>query len=475
MKGKHALTWTKGTRQDFIDSGYSPIPEDEIEVDAEVFQETTMNKILATEGPYSFYGHRGAWRNIFKADVYTLPKVLSACGREIRDYFLYKSGLRPAGTDVPQGCDDQGIIRIPRGPAIVTGSGPSLDTLMPIIKDWKGGIITNSASQASAMIYHGVHPTHALLFDAMETFELFSAIPWDHKKTTIITHPGIDPRINTWWKGNIHWYKIFSPNSIYYSELMRMAYDFIGSTHHPFACSASGQIAFAHAMGYDPIILAGCDFAFTEKQTRHTQWFCKKDKLGRKKWTSPPNVGATDYAKDIKRSLLTMSNSGYMTHRLHMYYAKTAMAVYWLDTPHLVDCSDGLLTGLIPKGDLKEIVATQGRCLKGTEKTREEIRRFIEPWIASRGSFYIPLFGGHKLIDTMDWEHEMPMLLHRVKEEDENLDIDAIMAYIKDIVERVPTMDYGPNSMETMPTKPAPSIKLWTDKDEKEHPGVGNS
>lgn len=470
MKGKdkNALTWTEGTYQDYVDSGYAPIPEDEIEVDAEVFQEATMDKILATEGPYSFYGHRGTWRNIYKDDVYRLPHVLSACGREIREYVLYKLGLRPAGTNVPQGCDDQGIIRKPRGPAIVTGSGPSFDALMPLLKDWKGAIISNSASQSSTMIHNGVHPTHALLFDATETFELFSAIPWNHKKTTIITHPGIDPRINEWWKGQIHWYKIFSPNSIYYSELMRTAYNFIGSTHHPFACSASGQIAFAHAMGYDPIILSGCDFSFTEAQIRHTQWFCERGKFGRKKWTSPPNIKAIGYGTTQRKPMLVRSNSGHLSHRIHLYYAKTAMAVYWLDTPNLIDCSDGILTGLLPKADLKEVIATQGLCLKGTEKTREEIRKFIAPWIASRGSFYIPLLGGHKLIDTMDWEHQMPTLLHRLKEEDETLDIDAVMAYIKDIVDRLPTMDYGPNSMSVMPTKPAKRVtEKWTEEDEK--------
>ena len=464
----HANHWRGGTRQEFVDSGYAPIPEDEIEVDGAKFQESTMNKIYATEGPYSYYGHRGTWRDIFKDDVYRLfgnTGIMAAMGRLVKEYIQYKTGNSPQGQDIPQGCDDQGLIVKPRGPAIVTGSGPSFDKLAPLIKDWKGGLIASAGSQVSTLLKYGANPTHMLAFDAMLDYNLFKHIPYDRKKTALITHPGIDPRINKTFRGQKYWYKIFSPNSIFYSELMRQAFDFIHSTHYPFACAASGQISFAHAMGYDPVILVGTDFSFSEESTRHKQWFKdEKGKFGRMKWRSPPHISPIEASQNAQNTMMLESRSGHITHRIHLYYARTAMSIYWLDTPNLIDCSDGVLTGLLPKADLKEVIETQGECLKGMEKSRDDIRRFIEPWLASRGSFYIPMFDGHKLIDTQDWKVEMPLVLARLKKEDENMDVDAVMAYVEEVVSRITTTDYGPSSMDVIPTQKSKHGSLSTKK-----------
>ena len=465
---RYSEQWMHGTRKEFIDSGYTPIPEDEIEVDALKFQEATMKKIYATEGPFSYYGHRATWQDIFKPDVYkligragprseqTFEGIIPAIARLIKEYIQYKTGNAPQGQDIPAGCDDRGFIVRPRGPAIVTGSGPSLDTLAPIIKDWKGGLIVSAGSQASAMLKYGADPTHMLAFDAMLRYKEFKAIPYNRKKTALITHPGIDPRVNKYFRGQKYWYKIFSPNSIFYSELMRQSFNFIHSTHYPFACAASGQISFAHAMGYDPIILVGCDFSFTEESDRHTEWWKdKKGKFGRKEWRQKPLVNPIEASKGQNVNLLLRTKSGYLSHRLHLYYARTAMSVYWLDTPNLIDCSDGVLTGLLPKADINEVIRTQGACLAGTGKSRDEIRNFIAPWLASRGSFYIPMLGGHKLIDTTEWQVELPVLLSRLKQEDPTIDPEAVMAYAAEIVSRITTMDYGVNSMSVVPTQPS--------------------
>lgn len=468
--------------QAYVDGGYEAIPENKFQLDKKAFFDATMERITASEVPFSYFGHRGAWRSVHKDEVYTLYNTLRACFRELREYCLFKTGFRPQGTDVPSGCDDEGNIIKPKGPCIITASGPSLDKLMPLVKNWKGGLICSANAQASTLRYYGAHPSHVFLFDSTATVERFKKAPLNPRKTILITHPGINPQINEGWTGQKYWYKVYSPNSMVLSEIMRSAFDFLHSTHYPFACAIAGQTAFAHAMGYDPLIYVGADFSFTEDQARFNEWNCdvptwkkirgsikssaqyysqfaalasanpslppsfkeKKPIRLTKKWTEKPGRSAKD---ESRGAILLRTKSGYLTHYIHMIYAATTVAVQWLDGPNIVDCSDGQLTGLMPKGNLEEIIETQGACLKGTSRTKAEIRDFIAPWLASRGSFYVPMLEGWKLIDVENLEVDMPIALSVMKQQDEKLDIDAIMDYCRKQIERGPSMPYGPNTI----------------------------
>ena len=446
--------------QDYVAGNYEPLLEGEFQVDSRTFHESTLKRITRDEIPYSYYGHRGAWRNIKKSEVYTLRRIFSACTREVMEYVRHKTGFSPQGTDVPSGCDDAGFIVKPMGPAIITGSGPSFDKLKPLIKHWKGGLICSTNSQASTLIHYGAHPTHTLMFDSQLKPEKFMNLPLNPRKTTIIMHPGMNPNIVEMWKGQKYWYKIYTPNEMVFSEIARSAFEFIHTTHFPFSCAVSAQTAFAHAMGYDPLIYVGVDFSFTEAQSRFTEWNCRRNALlvrlrkafwsngaiqWGNKWTE--NKGNNARAAS-KLTVLIKSKSGYLTHFIHMFYASTAMAVYWLDTPNIVDCSDGLLTDLLPKGNLEEIIKTQGIGLEHLFKTRDEIRDWIAPWLASRGNFYIKMHDAFKLIETKNWKVELPIILKRMKEEDPNVDVEATMEYCGEQIRRGPTMDYGVNRIE---------------------------
>lgn len=462
---------------EYVANDYEPIPEGSFDVDSSTFHNKTLARIMRQEVPNSFYGHRGVWRNINKSEVYTFPRIMKACAREVMEYVRFKTGFSPQGTDVPCGCDDAGIIIKPRGPAIITGSGVSLDKLMPLVKHWKGGLICSTNSQASTLIYHGAHPTHTLMFDSQLTMKKFENLPLNPRKTTIIMHPGMNPNITEMWKGQKYWYKIYTPNELAFSEITRSAFDFVHSTHYPFSCAISGQTAFAHSMGYDPLIFVGADFSFPKEQARFTEWNCTKNSLLLRlrkamwssgaiqwgnKWTKKEGLTAKEASKV---TVLIKTNTGHLSHVLHIFYATTAMAVYWLDTPNIIDCSDGLLNGLLPKGNLGEIIRTQGKGLDHLCKTRDEIREWIAPWMASRGNFYIPMHNGHKLIETKNWAVEIPLVLKRMKEEDPDIDVSAVLAYCKEQIERGPSMAYGVNTIKAGEEVPREQVDMGAMED----------
>ena len=443
-----------------MDSGYKEVQEGEFQVDSRTFFEATMKRIIETEVPHMFYGHRSVWRNLYKSDVYTLPKVLKACGRELVEYARYKTGHSPAGTCVPSGVDDEGHIVKPLGPCIITGSGPSFNDLEPLIKHWKGGIISSANAQAGTLRYYGAHPSHVLLFDSQANDRSFRRRPLDRKKTIVLTHPGIDPNVNNSWRGQKYWYRVYSPNNMEMSEIQRMAYDFIRTEHYPFSCALAGQMSFAHAMGYDPLIFVGADLAFTEEKARFDMWEAAdlpsitrilrtltgqmRDIQKRFKWTEVPGEAPET---GNKKTLLIRTKSGFLTHYIHLFYSVTAMSCYWLDTPNIIDCSNGLLTDLLPKGNLEDIIRNQGRGLEHLYKTREEIREWIEPWLASRGTFYIQLPAGHKLVETKNWEPELPMFLEMLKKEFPDIDAQALFDHCAEMVRKGPSMPYGCNTI----------------------------
>ena len=312
--------WNDIDYEKYIAGGRDPVPEDTYHINSQAFADGTIKRVMATEGPYSYYGHRQVWREMHKDQVYKIPKMLKAFGGELKEWWRFKTGQSPQGTDVPSGCDEAGNIVKPKGPCIVIGSGPSLDKSMPFLKDWKGGLISSYNAQTSTLAYHGVTPTHIFTFDSMAKMHKIKNIPVDHKKTILITHPGMNPELTRMWRGQKYWYKIYTPNSVFYSELIRTAYDFIHTTQFPFSCAISGMTAFAHCMGYDPIIYCGCDFAFTETQGRFSEHIRFTDGKGKHTWkTTTPQP-----PKALKKgSIILKANTGHLTQFIHLYYSRT--------------------------------------------------------------------------------------------------------------------------------------------------------
>jgi hypothetical protein len=429
--------------QDYVKGGYKPLPEEIFTVDSRTFQKATLDRIQAMEGPFSYFGHRNTWRNMHKQLVFTARNVRKTITNEISEYLRYRLGISPQGVDVPAGVDAEGKIVDPKGPAIITGSGPSLDSLDGVIDKWGGAVFCSMGNQVSTVVKYGGKPTHILNFDSQLAMDEVVDLPIK-KDVKILTHPGIHPEVNAYFKNNqMYWYRVYTPNDPGVSKLVRVAYDFIHPTHFPFSCAISGQTAFAHYMGYDPLIFVGCDYAFTETQARFTEWTCKKK--GRKLQWSVNQPRTPE--EDSKNVPLMQTKMGKLTHYIHQFYAKTTMGVYWLDGPNIIDCSDGLLNGLLPKHRIQDVVASQGRSIPETDlMTQDQIREHIGPWLAKKGAFYIPFAGGWKLVETLNWKEEIPKMLGVLKSVDDSVDEEAIMRRCEEAILRFDDIDYGENN-----------------------------
>ena len=80
--------------------------------------------------------------------------------------------------------------KVDKVPAIIFGSGASLDKALPYLKDWKGGTFCTT-SHAESLIRFGVEPTYIIDLDPMCPWSDISDIDWSKTKTKLIMHPGV--------------------------------------------------------------------------------------------------------------------------------------------------------------------------------------------------------------------------------------------------------------------------------------------
>jgi len=427
-------------------SGFKPVAEKDIHANKAAFHEQTMDKVIPHETRHSYYNHKTIWTDYNRLNWYKPKNFFKRVYLDAKRILAYKTmGLYPPAESVPDAWDKDGNImpEKARGPAIILGSGPSLDPVLPMLKDWKGGLVV-STSQATSCLYFGADPTHIVCFDCLVMPDEFNA-PWHWKKTALISHPGIHPSVHELWKGQKLYYRIMDPNTELYNTALPVAYPEITTEHYPFAASIPAQMALARRMGYDPLILVGADYSWNDQKARFTRWdFDKRKWWQRGEWIeSKPGLPS-----EINSGNITIkTNSGRLTQFVQMYYRKCTMVVQWLDGANCIDCSDGTLTGLMPRADIKEVIATQGECLKADMKSKQEIRDWLEPWLSTQQVYWLPMDKGWKLVDVDNFRHNMPRLLDMFADGGAELDREAIMAHCFELEAKAKAMnengDYG--------------------------------
>ena len=91
-------------------------------------------------------------------------------------------------------------------PAIITGSGSTLDDSIPFLKEWKG-ILICGITQLETLWYHGIRPHMACIFDSGgQTAKHFNYKELGYKGVTLTADPTIDPEAIKKWKGDKAYY-----------------------------------------------------------------------------------------------------------------------------------------------------------------------------------------------------------------------------------------------------------------------------
>jgi hypothetical protein len=277
-----------------------------------------------------------------------------------------------------ENADMSTIPKVQGVPVIILGSGPSLDDVIPYLKDWKGAIVC-STSQMLLLEYHGITPTYCVLIDCdpnPEIIKLIGDYKGDLSKTTLITHPQIPREYFDAWKGPIKLFRMLDPGDDFSSKYVPMGVGWINQEknwHIGSFVLNSGNVVNAaipimNGLGYGPIFLCGYDLGYPAIDEKVVYRGKSVTRVDGKLVENPPapmpsmEVRPIRYYKGINETL---------SDELCYFYKYSFMILYGLGNMPLISCSRGLL-GELPYVHPKDVVAAQGKGFEGIIRNAHE-------------------------------------------------------------------------------------------------------
>ena len=277
-----------------------------------------------------------------------------------------------------------------KGPAMIVGAGPSFDKAAPLLKKWKGAIFAPE-SMAHTCAYYGRVPEFIGLYDAHPAVWDNHFEGYDFSESTLLTHPAVAEKAIELFPGpRIYYtmlhipqpdYSVFHPNmqlkemytivkrqqfgSDFFEDINPILFPYIGASILNSGCVVNNMIQCAHYMGYDPLVLSGVDFGYAGGWDRCTGWHMTDGE-----WVKKPNSRTEDNGRAIR-----VAENGVQTSEEQIEYKIAMMAVYGVDKPNLIDCSDGIVTEL-PKYPVEEVIKKRARGYKKlTDREKETISK----------------------------------------------------------------------------------------------------
>lgn len=279
-----------------------------------------------------------------------------------------------------------------KGPCLLLGSGPGTDDIMPYLKDWKGGIMT-SISQATTCVYYGNEPDFIVALDPRHRWETLSQVDtWKGKRSKLLLTPCMHPHLVANWPLKKLYYRVIDQNIDFYRDILPAGYDFIHSYLYIFAHTLAAQVSFAHMMGYDPLILVGCEFG----GSRYMRWYYDQEqkvetKHGRTrvvkgKWRHEKPHGKLEVRKEMQ----VRARNGVITSRLQLFYKRSLFCVIRLDKCNIVNCSrpKESIIDEFPFITFQEALKRQETGYKDLYYTQKQIKDVTEQYLA-RGNQWV--------------------------------------------------------------------------------------
>jgi hypothetical protein len=169
------------------------------------------------------------------------------------------------------------LVKKPLVPALICGSGPSLDDVFPYIKDFPG-VVISGATNAKAVAAQGRNPDYICCLDSnADTLSAFKTKGYDWGEAIMVTHPSIHPGMLNEWKGHIRFFRPVQMGYQFFDDIMPKMYPFIDQGFVNAGCTINTQLELATHLGCGPIIIAGVDFGFVDGRARHSQYDWKKN------------------------------------------------------------------------------------------------------------------------------------------------------------------------------------------------------
>lgn len=176
--------------------------------------------------------------------------------RTIKDMF---SKFRP----------DVAAINIPPGmPAVIVGSGSSLDENVEILRNWKG-IIFATPQTYNTLMSRGIVPQFVTAIDtSIEDVEPLRGE--GNSFTTLLTHPSIHPQMLDAWKGPIMFTQVNFDDET--DILFRAMFPFITFNMGAQGCVSNMQLIMCSALNLKTVVLLGMDMCTTDGRSSATRW-----------------------------------------------------------------------------------------------------------------------------------------------------------------------------------------------------------
>jgi len=345
------------------------------------YNQATVMAIIPDEARHSFWNHRQIWLD-FQDDV-----------QEERDW----RGRR--------GYDLKDLENTRKGPALILGSGPGLDEALPLLKDWKGGLVCSS-SHCNTLARYGVRPTHIVYSDVRCRWEEIDGVPegwWEEAKDTCqIVNPGTHPGLIAKWPQKTYYYIPRDPAIPLYWQIWPAVFmhapPFIKMALLPFACSPAAELGIARAIGYNPVFMIGHNFGFIPEMEgkparyRFRGWRYGMD--GKQEWQMEPAAGVPSPES------IVMSENGYPSTAMNLFYKRSMFFVARLEchreeplqlicaTPHST-----ISPAEFPYMAIEDVIAGGGAIQDSMKRTNEEQMWNCERYLARVGSYCVRFQG----------------------------------------------------------------------------------
>ena len=166
---------------------------------------------------------------------------------------------------------DYGIDTLPRFgrdvPALVIGSGPSLDAALPFLGAFQG-IIFASPSQLNILERAEIVPNYVVVVDATDDISWEQIGPdRDTHGMTLLTSPYVSPKTLEAWKGNRRYFQLIADDPHFHDAYpwIKVGFPVMGSVNN-------AEVLIANWMGCSPIVLCGVDYCFPGGRKRAQDW-----------------------------------------------------------------------------------------------------------------------------------------------------------------------------------------------------------
>ncbi len=248
-------------------------------------------------------------------------------------------------------------------PVLILGSGPSLNDVVPLLKDWKGDIIC-STSQLLLLEYLCIEPTYCMLIDCDPNPTVLKFVADYHvpnPKTLFITHPQVPREYFELWRGGIRFFRMLDPGDELSKKYMPMAYGLLnektgwrlGSYILNSGNVANAMIPFAQSLEYSPIFTCGIDLGYPDEWYRGISAERKDGELVITEHVPLP----TQEKRPIKYE---KSINGVTVDELCYFYKYSMIILLGLGHVPVISCSRGSV-GEFQYVNPKEVVEKQGK------------------------------------------------------------------------------------------------------------------